>query len=610
VDKKSYIGIVLIFAVLFAFNWINKPNEEQKQRWQAYNDSVARVEAMKADSIKLAQQQQQEASVDDTIASAERDAKYGLFASAASGKSEMIVVENQKIKLVFSSKGAKVYSVEIKNYKDQQGNDVKLYDGEDNVFGFNFIHNNRNFYTNDMYFAPSSVTMDADSTQHLNFTINAGEGSLTYCYSLKNDSYELDFDIESRGLGEAVSVNGAAIELDWKVDMKAQEKGHKSEGMYSGLYYRYNEGDVEELGATGSQNEEVNMSLDWVAFKDQYFSSILVAKNNFAGARLSSVAQAETDSIIKHVEASLGVKYNFYQDSKASFQFLFVPNYYYTLESYEGLDLTELLPLGWGIFGWVNEYFIIPVFKYLEMVFSSYGLIILLLTIIIKTVLMPLMYSSYKSQAKMRVLKPQIDEINAKIPDTDPMKRQQETMKLYQKAGVSPMGGCLPMVIQMPILFAAFRFFPAAIELRGQSFLWAEDLATYDSILDLPFSIPFYGNHVSLFCLLMTVMTIISTKINMSSQSTSAMPGMGIMTYGMPIMFLFILNDYPAGLTYYYSLSTLITILSTTFIKAFLIDDKAILAQLEANKKKPMKKSKWAQKMDELMKEQQKLNKK
>ncbi|MCQ2228683.1 MAG: membrane protein insertase YidC [Bacteroidales bacterium] len=595
-----------------AFYWINKPNEEQRIKWQTYHDSLARVEALKNDSIRLAQQKQEENTVvaDDSAALAARNAKYGLFSSAASGESEMITLENQKIKLVFSSKGARVYSVEIKDYKDQQGRDVKLFDGDENVFGFHFIHNNRNFYTNDLYFSASSVTLDADSTQHLNFTIPAGDGSLTYCYSLKNDSYDLDFDIESRGLGDAVSVNGAAIELDWNINMLAQEKGHKSEGMWSGVYYRYNDGDVEELGATGNQNEEVNLSLDWVAFKDQYFSSVLVAKNNFAGARLNSEAHAENDSIIKHVEASLGVKFNFYQDSKASFQFLFVPNYYYTLESYEGLDLTELLPLGWGIFGWVNEYFIIPVFKYLEMIFDNYGLIILLLTIIIKTVLMPLMYSSYKSQAKMRVLKPQVDEINAKIPETDPMKRQQETMKLYQKAGVSPMGGCLPLLIQMPILLAAFRFFPAAIELRGQSFLWADDLATYDSILDLPFSIPFYGNHVSLFCLLMTVVTIISTKMNMSSQNSSAMPGMSFMTYVMPIMFLFILNDYPAGLTYYYFVSTLITVLSTTFIKAFLIDDKAILAQLEANKKKPMKKSKWAQKMDELMKEQQKLNKK
>ena len=602
--------MVLIFAIMMVFYWINKPNEELRKQWIAKQDSIARVEAMRIDSIKVAQAAAADSATlalqSDSSALAHRNAKYGLMANAVDGNKQLIVVENQKIKISFSTQGAKVYSVEIKDYKDQQGNNVKLFDGDNNEFGFRFIHNNQPFNTNNLYFVPSEVSVDADSTQHISFSIASGESDLTYSYALKNDSYELGFDISSKGLGEAVSVNGAALELAWKIDMRAQEKGHKAEGMWSGVHYKYLDGDVDELSANGKESKELNMSLDWVAFKDQYFSSVFVADNSFAGAVLSSEAHAESDSIIKHTEATVGVKYNFYQNEKASFRFLFVPNYYYTLNSFEGLELTELLPLGWGIFGWVNEWFIIPVFKYLEMAFSNYGIIILLLTIIIKTLLMPLMYSSFKSQAKMRVLKPQIDEINAKIPETDPMRRQQETMKLYQKVGVSPMGGCLPMLIQMPILFAAFRFFPAAVELRGESFLWADDLATYDSILDLPFSIPFYGDHVSLFCLLMSAVNIIYTKINMASQSSAAMPGMKFMTYFMPIMFLFILNDYPAGLNYYYFVSTLITVLATTFIKAFLIDDKAILAQLEANKKKPLKKSKWSQRMEELMKEQQK----
>ncbi|MCQ2204125.1 MAG: membrane protein insertase YidC [Bacteroidales bacterium] len=606
-NKQSYIGLALIFAIMMAFYWINKPNELQRQRWQAYHDSLARVEAQKNDSLSAAAAlSQREAEETDSVAIEKRNAKYGLLAESATGKAEKIVVENQNLKVTFTTEGARVYSVEVKGYKDQEGNNVKLFDGEGNEFGFHFVHNNRTFYTNNLFFQSSGVTMDADSTQRVSFIVNAGEGSLVYEYALKNESYELDFNISSKGLGDVVSVSGAAFELDWKVDMRAQEKGHKSEGMWSGVYYRYNGGDVEDLGATGKQSQEENMSIDWVAFKDQFFSSIFVADNTFAGALMNSEARAETDSIIKHVEASLGVKYNFYQDSKASFKFLFVPNYYYTLNSYDGLELTELLPLGWGIFGWVNEWFIIPVFKLLENYFTSYGIIILLLTIIIKTILMPLMYKSYKSQAKMRVLKPQVDEITAKIPESDPMARQKATMELYNKAGVNQMAGCLPMLLQMPILFAAFRFFPAAIELRGESFLWAEDLATYDSIWDMPFSIPFYGSHVSLFCLLMAIVNVVYTKINMSSQGSAAMPGMKMMTYFMPIMMLFFLNDYPAGLNYYYFISTLITVLSTTFIKSFMIDDKAILAQLEANKKKPMKKSKWAMKMEEIMKEQEK----
>lgn len=610
-DKKSYIGLALIFAILVGFNWLNRPSEEQRQRWQAYHDSIAAVEQYRADSLRLAKNasQSEEVYESDSAAVAALKSKYGMLAESSKGTEQLIVVENQKIVVTFSSLGAKVVSVDVKDYKDQSGNDVRLFDGENNEFGFHFIHNNRSFYTNDLYFNPSEVSLEGDSAKTIRFVIPVGEGSLTYVYKLANDSYDMAFDIESRGLGDAISVNGQNLDFKWKVAMRAQEKGHKAEGMWSGVYYRYKDGDVEDLGASGNQSEEVNMSIDWVAFKDQFFSSIFEATNSFSGATLNSVAHAENDSIIKSVDASLGVKFNFYQDSRASFVFHFVPNYYYTLESYKDKNFTELLPLGWGIFGWVNKWFIIPVFKYLEAWFSSYGVIILILTLIIKAVLMPLMYKSYKSQAKMRVLKPQIDAINERIPADKPMERQQETMKLYQKVGVSPMSGCLPMLVQMPILFAAFRFFPAAIELRGQSFLWAGDLATYDSILDLPFNIPFYGDHVSLFCLLMAAVNVFYTKYNMSSQSSAAMPGMNFMMYFMPVMFLFILNDYPAGLNYYYFISTLITVLSTLVIKNFFIDDKAILAQLEANKKKPMKKSKWQQRYDEMLKQQMKAKK-
>lgn len=609
-DKKSYTGLILIFAVMAVFYWINQPSEEQRRQWQAYHDSIAHVQAMKADSIRLAEAAKQMSK--DTIEyTAEQKAeqlvaKYGKLADAAEGSEEETILENGKIKVYLTSKGAKINSVEIKNYKDQNGNDVRLFDGANNKFGFNFTHNTRYFFTNDLYFKHDTTIVTADSTQIVRYNIGSGEGELAFVYTLANDSYEVGFDIESRNMGDIISVNGAALDLDWNIDMRAQEKGHKSEGLWSAVYYRYDSGDVEDLSAAGNQSEEVNMNLDWVAFKDQYFSSILVANQKFAGARLSSEAKAETDSIIKHVEARLGVKYNFYENSKASFKFIFVPNYFYTLDSFEGMQFTDLLPLGWGIFGWVNEYAIIPIFKFLESFMSNYGLIILVLTIIIKMVLMPLMYKSYQSQAKMRVLKPQIEAINEKIPADKAMERQQETMKLYKKAGVSPMAGCLPMLLQMPVLFAAFRFFPAAVELRGQSFLWADDLATYDSILDLPFSIPFYGDHVSLFCLLMSIVNVFYTKMNMAGQTSNGMPGMKFMTYFMPVMFLFILNDYPAGLCYYYFVSSLITIIINTVIKEFFIDEKAILAQIEANKKKPAKQSAWSRRMEELMKESQK----
>lgn len=616
-DKKSYIGLFLIFGVLIGFYWLNQPSEEERARWQRYHDSIAQVEILRQDSIAKAQQLAQQAadtlSTTDTAAiAAEKNAKYGILANVCEGTEQLQTLENNLIKITFSNKGGRIYAIELKDYTAFGDKPLQLFSGEQNEFGFHFIHNNRTFYTNDLYFNPTTIELSADSSQSISYIIPVGEGSLTYQYKLPNNSYAVEFNISSNNIGDNITVNGAAIDIEWVIDMPALEKSHKTEGMWSSVYYRYSDGDVEELGTMGNKNESVNMSLDWVAFKDHYFSSIFVANENFAGAQLSSTCYNETDSLIKHVDAKIGVKYNFYDNNTASFKFIFVPNYFYTLESFENLELTELLPLGWGIFGWINEYVIIPIFKFLENSFTNYGIIILLLTLFIKIVILPLTYSSYKSQAKMRVLKPQIDAINQKIPADKPLERQQATMALYKKAGVSPMGGCLPMLIQMPILFAAFRFFPAAVELRGQSFLWADDLSTYDSILDFSFSIPFYGNHISLFCLLMCIVNVIFTKFNMQTQSSSGMPGMKFMMYFMPIMLLFFFNDYPSGLCYYYFLSTLITVIQTIVIKRFFIDEKAILEKIEANKKKQTngKQSRFQRMMEEQMKKYQAQQKK
>lgn len=615
-DKKSILGLVLIFAILIGFHFINKPSEEERMRWQAKMDSVARAKAHYEDSIKLlnakAKAESEVVPTDSAAMDSLKMKKYGLLANVVEGNNSFVILENNLIKVTISTKGGRVYSAEVKDYKAYGDKPLKLFDGDANRFGFNFIHNNRNYFTGDLYFNASNIEISPDSTQSVVMSIPIADGAIKYIYSLAKDSYTLDYSIESTNVQDYVSINGAALDLEWDVKMPALEKSHKSEGLWSGVYYRYDEGDVEELGATGNQDEDVNMNIDWIAVKNQFFSTVFVAKDNFAGAQLSSKACAETDTIIKDISTQIGVKYNFYNNQKSDFQFLFIPNYFYTLDSFEGMELTELLPLGWGIFGWINEWAIIPIFKFLENAFSSYGLIILLLTIIIKLVIFPFTYSSFKSQAKMRVLKPQIDEINAKIPADKPMERQQETMKLYKQAGVSPMGGCLPMLLQMPILIAAFRFFPAAVELRGESFLWADDLSTYDSILDLGFSIPFYGDHISLFCLLMCVTNIVYTKFTMQAQSNQQMPGMKFMMYLMPVMLLFFFNDYPAGLCYYYFVSTLITVLQTVVIKAFFIDEAAILAKIESNKKRPQngKKSKWQVRMEQLMEEQAKMNKK
>lgn len=618
-DKNTNIALVLCFAILVGFWWFNKPSDEERAKWQKYYDSLAKIEQLKQDSLARASAVAADSAdtlgLPDSAKTAALTRKYGLLANAVCGDDSVIILENEKIKVSLSSHGAKIINAEIKGYASYSGSVLKMYGDEANTkFGFVFVHANRAYNTNDLFFSTAGVRSVGDTMQVISYILPIGDGSITYTYSLHKSSYEVGFSIKVQGIGDKITTPHSNIDLVWAADMPAQEKGRKSEGTWSNVCYRYAGGDVEEMDAMSADETEENMTLDWVAYKNQFFSSVFQAKAGFAGAVLSSRPGAESDAnVIKRTSSTLGVKFDFRGSDEAQFAFYFLPNYFYTLESFEGMEFTKLLPLSWGIFRWINEYCIIPLFKLLEGVSSNYGIVILLLTIIIKLVLFPLTFSSFKSQAKMRVLKPQIDEINKKYPAEKAMERQRATMALYRKAGINPMSGCLPMLLQMPILFAAFRFFPAAIELRGESFAWADDLSTYDSILDLPFSIPFYGDHVSLFCLLMCLTQVVYTRFTMQSQNTSTMPGMSVMMYIMPVMLLFFFNDYPAGLCYYYFVSTLITVLQTVLIKTFFIDEKAILAQIEKNQKKPTKKGRFQQFYEKKMKElerQQRMTKK
>lgn len=613
-DRNTNIALVLCFAILVGFWWFNKPSEEQRAQWQRYYDSLAQVEKQRADSLaqirELAAAQADTVGLSDSAKVASLSQKFGLIAPAVEGTAANEVLENEFIKVNLSSQGAKIVNVQVKDYTNYNGEPLMMYgDEQSNKFGFVFVHANRSYNTNDLFFQSSGVKTVNDTVQTITYSLPIGDGILAYSYTLTKGSYEVSFAIEADGLGDKITTPHSNIDLIWNAVMPRQEKSIKSEGMWSNVCYRYSAGDVEEMSQTSNDDENIDMSLDWVAYKNQFFSSIFQAKSGFAGASISSHPTAESDTAaIKNVASTLGVKFDFRTKDKAEFRFLFLPNYFYTLKSYEGMELTKLLPLSWGIFRWINEWCIIPLFLYLEKVFSNYGLIILILTLIIKTTIFPLTFSSFKSQAKMRVLKPQIDEINKKIPAEKAMERQQATMALYRKAGINPMSGCLPMLLQMPILFAAFRFFPAAIELRGESFAWASDLSTYDSILDLPFTIPFYGDHVSLFCLLLCITQVVYTKFTMQAQNSASMPGMSVMLYLMPVMMLFFFNDYPAGLCYYYFVSMLITVLQTTIIKSFFIDEKAILEKIQSNQKKPVKKGRFAmwyeRKMKELEKQQ------
>lgn len=611
-DKNSVTGLLLITAILALFWWMNKPSEEEIAERKRQLDSLNRIEAQEAarEAKQTEENIQKEVSAKEVEEKAKQDSirrqTAGILAPYTHGEKKFFTLENEKIKVTLSNLGGRIYSVEIKEYQTHDGRPLILFNGDENRYGFSFTYNTRIYNTNDLYFDAVEK-----GTNSISFEITGPDREkLALNYSLSADEYLVNHTIESTNLGKKFATPRNALDLQWYQKMPAQEKGRQFEQQYSGIYFKFSQDEVDDISGTSNKDEDLRTPLKWVAFKDQFFSSILIASQNFASGYVETeVIEDENSPYLKINEAELALPFRFEEDDEASMQFFFGPNHFYTLRSYEGLELHKILPLGWGIFGWINRYAVIPVFNFLEGFIGNYGIIILILTILIKIVLFPLTYRSYMSTAKMRVLKPQIDEISERIPKEKAMERQQATMALYRKAGVNPMGGCLPILLQMPILIAMFRFFPSSIELRQESFLWASDLSTYDSILDLPFKIPFYGDHVSLFTLLMAATNIVHTRINQqTTQSSAQMPGMNVMMYLMPVMFLFFFNSYAAGLSYYYFISTLITIVQTVMIRQF-VDEKAILAKLKANQKKPVKKSKFQARLEEMQKQQAQLQK-
>ena len=524
-------------------------------------------------------------------------AKYEGFSRYLSGENKDIILENDLVKVTVASRGAMVSQVELKKYKTEVGPEpetIKLFKDDTDGYGFKFNTADQRIDTRDFYFTP---TMEGDSAVLLSMEPVPG-ATWGIRYVLAPDGYTVRMDIVQNGMEKILPPNTASMEFDWHQKMGRNERGRTFEERNSAIFYKYIGESVDDLNANDDDEESLNGRLRWVAFKNQFFSSVIIARDAFTSAELSSKDLKKTD-YLKDMTMKATLPYTIGNGTAASFDFYFGPNEYPVLDSLddslgydEGLSLTRLIPLGWGLFRWINTWIVIPVFTFLSKYIVSYGIIILLLTLFIKLIIFPFTYKSYRSQAKMRVLAPEIKEINEKYPDqADAMKRQQETMALYSRAGASPFSGCLPMLFQMPVLFAMFSFFPSAIELRGQSFLWAHDLSAPDTIFTLPFSIPFYGNQVSLFCLLMTIINIVYMKISMQSQpGQQSMPGMKVMMYLMPLMFLFMFNDYASGLSYYYLLSLLITIIQT-YIFRLVIDEKKVREQLLANAKKPRKKS-------------------
>ena len=625
-DKNTIFGFVLIAVIVLGYMQITKPSEKEIAAQKRYNDSIALVQQSKAHvAVKTISE-----TVSDSVAANDttnNSGAFGDFSVASKGEEKFYTLENELVKITLGSKGGRIYSVQLKKYskRDSLNNahPLILFKEKDSNLGFTFVtNNNRVINSSNLYFEPvSGITKDAKGNQTLILRLKTtGQAYIDFAYTLPANDYMLGFGLKAKDMNTIMPTGTNSLDMAWTSKIPQQEKGRKFEDRYSSIEYKYVADDVEKLSESKNDEKKLTNKVKWIAFKDQFFSSILIANEALNSTSLKSTLEGENSGYLKTYDANMSVAFDPTGKLPTTFRWYFGPNHYKTLTAYDKeakagseLSLNKLIPLGWGIFGWVNRFAIIPMFNFFNRFISNFGLIILLLTLVIKLVLFPLTYKSYMSSAKMRVLKPEIDEINARIPADKAAERQKATMELYGKVGVSPMSGCIPSILQMPILFAMFSFFPAAIELRQQSFLWATDLSAYDSIMTLPFTVPFgFGNHVSLFCLLMTATNIVYTKLNMANQSTTDQPGgamMKWMMYLMPLMFLFIFNNYASGLSYYYFIATLISIIQTYVIRGF-VDEKKILAQLHAkrasNSKKPAKKGGFMERLEKMQREQQK----
>lgn len=620
-DKNTLIGFLLIGAVLLAFSWLNRPTPEQAEAQRRYQDSIARVEYAAQQELQKQENKSlvaEEAVADlpDSLRVARLQESYGVFADAMVGTDGYTVLENDLVELRLSNKGGRVSYARLKEYDTYDAEPLILFDEKESKFDLTLVTaTNRVLNTGDLYFTP----VKGNDPNTVVMRLNTGSGSyLDFTYTLKPDDYMLSFAIRGTGLNGVLAPSTNALDLVWEQDIRQQEKGRKFEDRYVALYYKFMADDVEHLSESKSDSKQVSNRLKWIGYKDMFFSTVLIAGEGFEATTFDS-KMYESGDILKRFKTTTSIPFDLQGKETTEFRFYFGPNKFNLLQSYDRdvavdqqLDLEKLVPLGWGIFRWVNQYFVIPLFDFLGKFIHNYGVLIFLLTLIVKLVLFPLTYKSYMSSAKMRVLRPQVEEINAKYPGQEKaLERQKATMELYSRAGASPMSGCLPMLLQMPVLVALFMFFPSAIELRHQSFLWAHDLSTYDAIISwnnyIPIITPYFGNHISLFCLLMTITNIIYTKYNMEMTNTGQqqMPGMKAMMYMMPLMFLVFFNQYASGLTYYYFISTLITIIQTLVFRYTINEDK-LLAKLEANKRKPAKKkSGFMKRLEEAQRAQQ-----
>jgi YidC/Oxa1 family membrane protein insertase len=604
-DRNTFTGLFLILVILVGTTFLMQPSDEDIKREKAKQsqDSLARVNKDK--KIVIVEDTAKTAVILPTIDST--IIKSGPFGTAQSGSDEPIVLENESIKVKISPKGGRIASVELKTFKTYTKRPLIMFEGEGNKFGLLFGSAGKNINTNDLYFQPigGSISVAKNDSVSVSMRLNYAEGQyIDYIYSLKGTGYNVGLTIATKGMQDVVSPDQKYLTLNWETILKQKEKDLANEQRYSSAYYKIGNESTDYLSLSESETKELNEGkIKWFSFKQHYFSNVLIAKNSFDKGELS-VSTSPDSSTVKGFAANMQIPFERQDITSYPMTFYFGPNQLNILEK-QGYDIEKQIDLGYWPLKYINRWIVLPVFNFLEGFGWGYGLIILVLTVLLKMVLLPLTYKSYLSMAKMRVLKPEMDEIKGKVGDDNPTLLQQEYLKLYKKAGVNPLGGCLPMLLQLPIIMAFFFFFPNLFELRQQSFLWMEDLSTFDAFFNLGFTMPFLGNHISLMCILMTISTLIYTYFN--NQVSGATGQMKYIGYITPIIFFGVLNSFPAGLNYYYFLANMMTFAQQYIIRMF-VDDNKIHAQIQENKKKPQsekKKSGFQQRMEDYMRQQQ-----
>ncbi len=627
-DRNTITGLILIGAILIGYSWWTQPSAEEIEALRKEQDSLRLIEQAKAEAEKTTVNYDTSLVVTepvieetDSMKLARQTSEYGSFATASEGEVGYSTLENEKMIVTFSNKGGRMVSVELKEFdtystfKGESDKPLLLFHEDSSRFNVSFLEGDKYINTEELYFEAdqAEVMVSGEESGVISYKLYAGSKDkyVEHRYALKGNDYLLNYSVSYVGLADVAAANDNEVRMSWSIASMSHEKGIDNENRFTTIFWQYQDDDADYISETSPERIDLEEPIEWISFKQQFFSVGLIAEQPISpkNAYIETRDLTPTGEYVKRMITDIPVTLDRTSNPSASFTFYMGPNQYKVLNQY-GIGLQDQIDLGWGIFGWMNEYVIIPIFNFLEGFNLGYGLIIFLLTIIIKLILSPIVWKNYISSAKMRVLKPEMDELNAKLKDADPLKKQQEVMALYKQAGVNPLAGCIPALLQMPILYALFRFFPSSIELRQKGFLWADDLSTYDAVVtwttDIPLLTSIYGNHISLFTVLMAASLFFYTRYNMQmSMSSGPQAGqMKIIMYLMPIMLLFFFNKYSSGLSYYYFTANVVSMLQQLVIKKWFIDENAIHAKIQENKQRPKssKKSRFQQQMEEMAK--------